>query len=103
MAEKLGTSSAYISAIEVGKKRLTENITNKYIEVLCKNNNDKKELLQAADDTISKVNINLENMRKDLRELVIQLVRKLNDLSSNDIEKIRKILNKNKEKCCNKN
>lgn len=102
MAEKLGTSSAYVSSIEVGKKVLTENIIGKYIEILCKNDNDKNELLQAADDTISKVNIELENIDKNSRGLVIQFARKLDDLSNNDIEKIRRILNRNGDKYDNK-
>lgn len=98
MADKLGTSSAYVSAIEIGKKVLTENIINKYIVVLCKNDNDKSKLLKAVDDTISKVNIDLKNMDNNLRELTIQFSRKLYFLSNDDIKNIRKILNRNTKK-----
>lgn len=94
MAEKLGTSSAYVSAIEVGKKVLTENIINKYIEILCKNKEEIENMRKAADETISSVNINLNNIDGDSRGLVVQFSRKINSLSSSEKAKIIKILNK---------
>lgn len=94
MAEKLGTSSAYVSAIEVGKKVLTENIINKYIEILCKSKEEIENMRKAADETISSLNINLNNINEDSRGLVVQFSRKINSLSSIEKAKIIKILNK---------
>lgn len=102
MAESLGITSSYLSAIEIGKKSLTRNLVDKYVEILSKNDNDRKELYEAADNTISKINIKLDDMNKNSRGLVIQFARKLDYLSNDDIKRIKKILNGNGEKYDNK-
>lgn len=94
MASKLGITSAYLSAIENGKREPT----NKFMETLFSMYNisseDKKNLTQAFQSTIDNISINLSNQTQEHKDLGLVFARKFDGLTQDQINKLIKILNK---------
>ncbi|WP_277287665.1 helix-turn-helix domain-containing protein [Veillonella montpellierensis] len=92
MAEKLDITSAYLSAIENGKRPIPANLVN-----IIKNKYKLEESivseLMAAEDTIrTSVSFNLSGIDDEKRQMVISLARSFDDISDEKLAEIRKIL-----------
>ena len=59
MAAKLNVSSAFLSAVETGKKRPPANFVNKISDLYDLSSSEKEELLHAAEMSLDEVRINL--------------------------------------------
>lgn len=96
MAKDTGVSSSFLSAMENGKKA----VSDEYIDVLAEKfefvQNAKDHFLKLADKTKKEVRINLSNNGNKSNELATSFARKFSELSDEQIEKIKFILN-NKE------
>lgn len=92
MAEELGVSSAFLSAIENGKKNMPEkwydSLSNKYN--LSKSQVAK--LRDAAEESSTVIKLNLTNVNSTNRELAVSFARSFEKLSESDSAKIMKIL-----------
>lgn len=94
MASKLGVTSSYLSAIELGKRRMSINLKDKIIEKYCysKEDIDLIEELVIQDSTMIKLHVDHLNLEE--RKILFALIRKIKELSQEDLDKIRKIIEK---------
>lgn len=94
MAQATGVSSAFLSAMENGKK----SVPDEYIDALASQfesiRNDKDRFLYLADKTKKEVRINLAESNYRSNELALTFARSFSELSDDQVEKIKLILNK---------
>ena len=74
MAEELGVSSAFLSAVETGAKSIPLKLIDSIIEIYQLNKQQKDELIRAAGDSKSAYKI---DVTPDSRELVAAFARKI--------------------------
>jgi transcriptional regulator with XRE-family HTH domain len=94
MAESIGVSPAYLSAIETGKRNISDDILYKILGVLQISDETKGHLIKLAGDSKKVVQISLANASSQSREMIAAFARKFSSLSSDDIEKIKNLLEK---------
>jgi len=94
MAKATRVSSAFLSAMENGKKSVPDD----YIDVLAEQyepvRKAKSFFLALADKTKKEVRINLAESNSSANELAAAFARNFSELSDEQVEKIKSILNK---------
>ncbi len=80
MASALDISSAYLSAVENGKKNVTDQLIGKVIKHFSLNEKQVVQLKDAAANSQSSVKINLNDASDMERQLVNAFARKVRDL-----------------------
>lgn len=93
MAEKLGISVSYLSAIENGKRAIPKNFIENLFEKYDINEKEKKEILETEISYTGEMKIRIDKLNNSQKELSILYARKINSLSQEQIEKIRGFLN----------
>ena len=89
MAKKLGVSSAYLSAVETGKRKAPESWVDVIIEQYELNSVMASELRLAYEHSTQEVKIPLNNVSATRRDAVLSFAKALNGL---DDEKLAKIM-----------
>lgn len=97
MADALGVKSAYLSAVETGKKRITESLLTKSIDYLsgfpC---HDRQQVRDQLTGLVSQsqpdCNIPLKGRDDADRELVVAFARKFSDLSERKKQDLKSLL-----------
>ena len=94
MANKLGVTSAYVSAVEVGKRKIPEEWLNMMKQFYNMTQEEENEMHRAYDQSVSQVKIDLTDASPDYRETAMVFARELKNLDENDVkdilEKIKK-------------
>lgn len=96
MAEKLGVSSAFLSAVENGKKKMPETWFDKLKNVYSFSAEQTEELQKAIIDTNNMVEIQLKNASKSNKDLAISFAREFDSLDDETSKQILKILKRHK-------
>ncbi len=97
MASKLGITSAYLSAIENGKREPTKKFMDTLFSIYNISKNEQQNLIQAYQSTIESINISLSNQSKEHKDLGLVFARKFDGLTQEQIDKLIKILNKEED------
>jgi transcriptional regulator with XRE-family HTH domain len=87
LAQRLGLSSSYVSAVETGKKPIPPGYVASVSRALNLSPADADELQKAADR--SKTAVDVDNLRGPQRELVAAFARKLDDLPPELLDQIK--------------
>ena len=94
MARDTGVSSSFLSAMENGKKP----VPDEYVDTLAIKfefvRNAKEHFLKLADKTKKEVRLNLADTDNKSNELATAFARQFSELSDEQVEKIKLILNK---------
>lgn len=98
MAAKLNVSSAFLSAVETGKKRPPANFVNKVCDLYDLNSTEREELLHAAEMSLDEVRINLSETTSAQHQAAISFAKALNGLTDEDVSEIMRVFNKRKKK-----
>jgi transcriptional regulator with XRE-family HTH domain len=94
MADKLGVTSSYLSAVETGNRNIPDGWVEK-ISQLYRLDMIQQELLQgAAFNSAKSVTMDLTKMVSKRRETVSLFARKFDDVDDTTVEEIRRLLNK---------
>ena len=93
MADKLKVSSAFLSAVETGKKRPPANFIDRIWS-----EDEKKELQLAADMSLDEIKIDLAGSSSMQRQAAVSFAKALNDLTDDEISKIMRIFSKQHKK-----
>lgn len=93
MAEKLGVSSSYLSAIELGKRDLPSSWENLIIEKYNLDEKNKEKLHNAVAESLCAVKIDFSNVDKRKKDLILSMAK--TDLPEETIDKLCEII-KNK-------
>ena len=96
MAEALGVSSAFLSAVENGKKKMPEGWIEKLKSIYSFTAEQAEELQAAVIDTNDAVELNLQNATPGNRALAISFAREFDSLDDETSKKIFEILKRRK-------
>ena len=96
MAERLGVSSAFLSAVENGKKKMPESWNEKLAELYDFSDLQRRELQRAVFEASEAVELNLKEATSGKRELALSFARQFDTLDEETSRKISAILNKSK-------
>ena len=94
MAQCLSISTAYLSAIENGKRRASEEMIQKVCKLYSLDEQEQRKLEEAWIQSIDEVTINLKNSSGLHRDLGVVFARRFDGLSTEEIEKVMQILGK---------
>ena len=97
MAEALEVSSAFLSAVENGKKKMPEGWRKKLQTIYSFSKEQSQELQAAIIDTNNAVELNLRNATPENRALAISFAREFDSLDDETSRKIFEILKRRKE------
>jgi transcriptional regulator with XRE-family HTH domain len=92
MADKLHMSSSYLSAIEVGKRNIPDDLIGKISRVYMLDQNTVNELENASFDSQNEVTLALENALPNKREAALLFARTFDVLDEPTAERLREIL-----------
>ncbi len=92
MAENLGYSPSYLSAIEMGRREVPKDLVDKVVEIYDLEELEAKRLIKARNETINTVNIDLKNASALKRNLAFALASNINGLSDDKKMEIIKML-----------
>lgn len=92
MAKKLGVSSAFLSAVENGKKSVPIDWVRILSQKYALSEAAVIKLQHEADESLMSVKINLEGSSPERRSLAAGFARRFNDFSDDDFEEFRKLL-----------
>lgn len=97
MAKKVGVSPAYLSSVETGKRQMTDKLFDEIVKVYQLKNDQKEELKYLSDMAKSKLDVPLDKMDDQKKDVVVQFLSSVDDLSDEDLDKINLIMNKKKK------
>ncbi len=92
MAEHLGITSAYLSAIENGKRNMSDALLQKLADVYSLTSDALADLKEAAAASKGKVEIGVADSSEDKQSVAWAFARKFENLSDKQISEIKKIL-----------
>lgn len=98
MAEKLGVTVAYLSAVENGKRKVPDEWIPKIVDLYELDDDVAEKLQKFAYEERNDLKLNLGNITPDQRELAYSFARRFKNLSSNDVLEMKKILDEKGEK-----
>lgn len=94
MADKLEVSSAYLSAIETGKRRIPADWVNRIAELYHLDSVAKRQLVQAEDQSACEVTISLQDVSSARRGAVLTFAKALDGLSDEELTNIMTVMKK---------
>lgn len=96
MAEKLDVSPAFLSGVENGKRKIPGAWLSKISALYKLSDEQFAKMKECFYDSNNEIEIGLDGLQDSRRNLAIAFARKLDSISQSDLEKIQKILNKEK-------
>lgn len=92
MAEKLDVTSAYLSAVENGKRNVPQDWVSKITKIYSLNEEQSNELKNAAEESQLNIKVDLENLNREDRDLMIAFAREFKELNDEERNLIKNIL-----------
>lgn len=94
MATKLDVTSAFLSAIENGKKKMPKSMRNKIVKKYDLSKEDIDALDNAILESNDTVEINIRHLSNDRKELAISFARTFGELNDDDVQFFTDYLNR---------
>lgn len=92
LADALGVSSSYISAVELGKKNIPESFIEKLVLRFGINTQERAELYRIANESQPQVKIDLKDSTLNEREVVMAFARKYKHLTAEQQQRLKQFL-----------
>lgn len=92
MADKLGITTAYLSAIELGKRPPSSDLILNIEKLYLLNAAERERLLLVVANSVDEVKLDFENCSPSDKELAVFFARKFPEISMEDKKQMRKIL-----------
>lgn len=89
MAEKLAVTSAFLSAVETGKKSVPAEWCQKLASMYALPKKEVAGLQKSIDESQRSVTIDLEGQSADRRGVAVALARRFNELSDEELSQLR--------------
>lgn len=93
MAEKLNLSVAYLSAVEIGKRKIPEDLVRKIANAYGLNAQEEEELNHLREISADEVHISMKNKTIEQRQAILSFAKALDSINDKELEKIMKIVN----------
>jgi len=97
MAEKLGVTASYVSAVENGKRTMPREWRDKISAMYSLGENQKAEFEGLVLDSIKTLSFSAENTSRMQKEVAFTFARKMAELPEDKLLEIRKILGRDAE------
>ena len=94
MATKLGVTSAFLSAVENGKKKMPKTMRSKIIKQYALNKDEVRTLDDAIMESNDSVEINIKTLSEAKKGLAVSFARSFGELSDEDVEFFAEYLKK---------
>ena len=94
MADKLGVTVAYLSAVENDKRRIPDEWLQRIISAYDLNDKESEKLQKIAYEDRNDLKLNLNGATSDQRELAYSFARRFQNLDSDDVHELQNFLNK---------
>jgi len=94
MSNAINVTSAYLSALENGRKKISGSLFNKLIAHLELNSADTKKLRRMAEEAVPSVKISLINADKNARSVAAMFARSFNEIEAEKMANLKKYLEK---------
>lgn len=91
MAAKLNVSSAFLSAVETGKKKIPANFVEKVCSVYKLDESTRKELVLAEEMSAQEMKINLAGITPGQHQVALSFAKALDGLTDDEISAIMRI------------
>lgn len=91
MAAKLNVSSAFLSAIEIGKKKIPADFVEKVCSAYKLNEATRKELVSAEEMSAQEIKINLVGITPSQHQVAISFAKALDGLTDDEISEIMRV------------
>lgn len=98
MAAKIHVSSAFLSAVETGKKRVPANFVEKINSTYRLSKTEQDELAQAAEQSVQEMKLDLSNTTPAQHQAALSFAKALNGLTDEDISRIMRVFDQGKKK-----
>lgn len=98
MADILGVPSSYLSAIEMGRKPLTQEFYERIIINFTFSDDEKEKLYEYYNQQLSRIAISLENVSSNKRNLAINFARKFEDMDDEEIDQLLSFIKDKEDK-----
>lgn len=92
MAEKLGISVAYLSAMENGKRKVPEDLVLKIANIYQLSPREKNKLLELRASSSAELKISLDGKSDQQRKTLLSFAKALDDMSNDDLNQILHII-----------
>lgn len=92
MADKLGVTASYLSAVETGKRQIPDGWVVKIADLYSLSSAEKGALQNAADASALSVKFNLNGMDDRRRQTAVLFAREFSELDDQKLEQIRMLL-----------
>lgn len=92
MAEMLGVSPAYLSAIELGKRAIPDSFVDNLCNAFKLNNDERRDILHLADISQPSIKIDLTDAEDANRETMLAFARKFKELDDEQLNKLNQML-----------
>lgn len=92
MADKLGVTSSYLSAVENGKRSVPQSWLHDISQIYALCDNQISELQNAIESSQTVLKFDLKELSNEKRDILIAFAREHKSLDDEDLEKIKKIL-----------
>lgn len=97
MAKRLNVSSAFLSAVETGKKSIPKNFAEKIIKIYELTKEQVNDLYKSIEDSVQELKIPLKDKTKNDRELLLKFARTFEEFDEEDKKIMANLLNKRGE------
>ena len=98
MAAKLEVSSAFLSAIENGRKKVPANFIDKVCKVYNLNDTERALLIDAVNMSTTEIKINLTSLSPSQHEAALSFAKALNGLTDSQVQEIMRVFEKRKKR-----
>lgn len=92
MADKLGVTASYLSAVETGKRQIPVEWVDKISELYALSSTEKETLQKSADASVLSVKFKLDGMNERRRQTAVLFAREFSELDDQKLEQIRMLL-----------
>ncbi len=92
MADKLGVTASYLSAVETGKRQIPDGWVSKISDLYTLSSIERSTLQKAADSSALSVKFNLDGMNDRRRQTAVLFAREFGELDDQKLEQIRLLL-----------
>ncbi|MCF0217153.1 MAG: helix-turn-helix domain-containing protein [Fibrobacteraceae bacterium] len=96
MAESLGVTSAFLSAVENGNRKMPESWKECLPKKFNLNDDARNDFFDAVEKSSKEVSISLEDVSEKNRDLAISFARTFPNLDEQTVDRIQRLLNKGK-------
>ena len=93
MAKKMGCTSAFISAIELGKRPVPEEFQQKLVQIYNLSSEQQEEFQHAIDNSARSVTIDFNGLGDNAKGLALVFARRLKTMEEKEAEKMIQFLN----------